>query len=98
MMVLPIAQSLHDGRTLRHVPLRLSVFIEAPRGPIDRVLARQPLPRALAAHGWLHLLRIDPDFPVVERWHEGRWVTAAEGAFDPALLDEAATEPAALAG
>jgi hypothetical protein len=32
-------QSLHDGRTLRHTPLRLSVFVEAPRAGIESVMA-----------------------------------------------------------
>ncbi len=32
-------QSLHDGHTLRHTPLRLSVFIEAPQAAIDSVMA-----------------------------------------------------------
>ena len=32
-------QSLHDGRTLRNAPLRLSVFIEAPRAAVDAVIS-----------------------------------------------------------
>jgi hypothetical protein len=70
-------QSLHDGRELRHTPLRLSVFIEAPRAAIDAIVARHDLVRELVDHGWLHLLRIDPQQPLVEQRRGGRWVTVA---------------------
>ena len=70
---LPI-QSLHDGHTLRHRPLRLSVFIEAPRFAIDAVMTAQPLVQDLVLNGWLHLLRIEPSDGAVEErtcdgWH-----------------------------
>jgi uncharacterized protein YbcC (UPF0753/DUF2309 family) len=70
-------QSLHDGRTLRHTPLRLSVFIEAPRDAIDGIIARHAVVRDLVANGWLHLLRIDPDQPLVEQHRDGGWHAAA---------------------
>ena len=52
-------QSLHDGQKLRHTPLRLSVFIEAPRQAIDTVIACHDTVRQLVEHGWLHLFRMD---------------------------------------
>jgi uncharacterized protein YbcC (UPF0753/DUF2309 family) len=60
-------QSLHDGNTLRHRPLRLSVFIEAPREAIDTVIAHHAVVQDLVGNGWLHLLRIDPATGIVER-------------------------------
>ena len=72
---LPI-QSLHDGQTLRHTPLRLSVFIEAPRHAIERVMGEHETVKNLIANGWLHLLRIDTDELRVERWQAGAWVSA----------------------
>ena len=72
---LPI-QSLHDGHTLRHTPLRLSVFIEAPRTAIDAVMAGHEIVRQLVGHGWLHLFRIDPETSAIERHDHGRWMTA----------------------
>ncbi|MES2398607.1 MAG: DUF2309 domain-containing protein [Pseudomonadota bacterium] len=72
---LPI-QSLHDGRTLRHTPLRLSVFIEAPRAAIDTVMAGHEIIRLLAGNGWLHLFRIDAETAAVEQYHRGAWKTA----------------------
>ena len=69
-------QSLHDGQTLRHTPLRLSVFIEAPRQAIEGVIGAHQSVRNLVANGWLHLLRIEGDGPRVERWQAGGWVPA----------------------
>ena len=69
-------QSLHDGRTLRHTPLRLSVFIEAPRSALETVIDRQALVRDIVDNGWLHLFRIDPEQPLVEQRRAGAWVRA----------------------
>ena len=52
-------QSLHDGDRWVHAPLRLSVFIEAPRSAIDRVLEKHPKVRELVDNEWLHLFQID---------------------------------------
>jgi len=73
---LPV-QSLHDGRTLRHTPLRLSVFIEAPRVAIDTVMAGHEIVRHLVGNGWLHLFRIDPETSAVEQHRHGVWATPA---------------------
>ena len=67
-------QSLHDGRELRHTPLRLSVFIEAPREAIDAVMAAHTIVQQLVGNGWLQLLRIEPQGCLVEAWRQGRWV------------------------
>ena len=52
-------QSVHDGETLTHEPLRLSVLIEAPREAIADVLERHPGVRALFDNRWLHLFALD---------------------------------------
>jgi len=65
-------QSLHDGHTLRHPPLRLSVFVESPRAPIDAIIDGQPVVQDLVLNGWLNLLRIEPaDGAVEERSGDG---------------------------
>ena len=69
-------QSLHDGHTLRHRPLRLSVFVEAPRRSVDSVIAAQTIVQELVGNGWLHLLRIDPASGAVERHTCGGWQPA----------------------
>ena len=66
-------QSLHDGHRLRHTPLRLSVFIEAPRASIDTVIGRHEIVRHLVGNGWLHLFRIDPQTGAVEQHRQGGW-------------------------
>ncbi|MDM7951438.1 YbcC family protein [Hydrogenophaga sp.] len=66
-------QSLHDGDRLRHTPLRLSVFIEAPRAAIDAIIEQHAVVRDLVGNGWLHLFRLDGEQPAVERRAGGGW-------------------------
>ncbi|MBV8758514.1 MAG: DUF2309 domain-containing protein [Deltaproteobacteria bacterium] len=66
-------QSLHDGDRWVHSPLRLAVFIEAPRDAIDRVLAKQPKVKELADNEWLHLFQLDRDERTVYARRGGAW-------------------------
>ena len=84
-------QSLHDGQTLRHTPLRLSVFIEAPRAAIDTVMARHEVVRHLVGNSWLHLFRIDPETSAVEQHRHGTWAATASGESDDAAGCQAMT-------
>jgi uncharacterized protein len=70
-------QSLHDGRRWMHEPLRLSVFIEAPRAMIDAVIGRHAIVRQLVDNAWLHLFRIDSEHALVETYRQGNWTTPA---------------------
>jgi hypothetical protein len=68
-------QAVHDGETLMHEPLRLSVMIEAPREAIADVLERHPAVRALFDNGWLHLFtlkdgRVDARYRPGLAWEE----------------------------
>jgi len=89
---LPI-QSLHDGRDWVHTPLRLNVFIEAPRHAIDGILAKHDLVRQLADHGWLHLFQVTPpdvdEAPpgTIHAYRGGTWVQETDAVV-------ASTEPA----
>lgn len=56
---LPI-QSVHDGEKFIHDPLRLTVFIEAPREQIEAIIQKHATVRELVENEWLHLLQIDP--------------------------------------
>ena len=69
-------QSLHDGHTLRHPALRLSVFIEAPRAGIDSIINAHAVVHDLVSNGWIHLLRIEPETGAVERRTDAGWVVA----------------------
>jgi uncharacterized protein YbcC (UPF0753/DUF2309 family) len=68
-------QSLHDGHTLRHPPLRLSVFIEAPQRSIDSIIEAHAVVHDLVSNGWIHLLRIEPSTGSVERRTPNGWTT-----------------------
>ena len=70
-------QSVHDGTRFVHEPLRLSVFLEAPRAQIDGVIARQSGVRDLVENGWVHLHAID-DAGRIHRYRgAGRWQAPA---------------------
>jgi uncharacterized protein len=67
-------QSLHDGERWMHAPLRLSVFIEAPRPAIDRVLEKHAKVRELVDNEWLHLFRIDAGERTILARRRGAWI------------------------
>lgn len=69
-------QSLHDGAQWMHEPLRLSVFIEAPRAAIDDVISRHETVRELVENGWLHLFRIGESGKVYRRRSTREWIRA----------------------
>jgi uncharacterized protein YbcC (UPF0753/DUF2309 family) len=73
-------QSLHDGHDWVHTPLRLSVFIEAPRERIEAVIVRHQVVRQLVDHQWLGLFRIDSDTNAVESRLQGKWQPVAGAA------------------
>jgi uncharacterized protein YbcC (UPF0753/DUF2309 family) len=66
-------QSLHDGERWMHTPLRLAVFIDAPRDMIDSVIARHTTVRQLVDCRWLYLFRFADTG--IELRREGHWQT-----------------------
>ncbi|MBS0578538.1 MAG: DUF2309 domain-containing protein [Proteobacteria bacterium] len=64
-------QSVHDGNKSMHTPLRLSVFIEAPRAMIEAVIAKHKTVRQLVDNGWLYLFRLDN--ALIERLESRNW-------------------------
>jgi uncharacterized protein YbcC (UPF0753/DUF2309 family) len=72
-------QSLHDGEVLRHTPLRLSVFIEAPLANINTMIARHEIVRHLLDHEWLYLFQIGEDDgqTTITQYRGGCWETVA---------------------
>jgi uncharacterized protein YbcC (UPF0753/DUF2309 family) len=70
-------QAVHDGDTLAHEPLRLSVMIEAPREEILKVLENHAGVRELFDNGWLHLFVLK-DGKVDARYRPGlEWTDCA---------------------
>jgi hypothetical protein len=86
---LPV-QSIHDGTSLRHAPLRLCVFIEAPRAAIETVMARSQRVRELVDNDWLHLFQIDAAHERIARYQNGCWTVESAIPGPPAATDEAA--------
>lgn len=65
-------QSLHDGDKWVHEPLRLQVFVEAPRANIDAVLAAHPEVRELVENHWIHLTAMEGE-AFYDRRPNGSW-------------------------
>jgi uncharacterized protein YbcC (UPF0753/DUF2309 family) len=65
-------QSLHDGQRWMHAPVRLSVFVEAPRRMIESVVAGREVVRRLVENAWIYLFRFCDDG--VERLRRNEWL------------------------
>ena len=63
-------QSVHDGTKWVHEPLRLHVFIEAPRARIGAILEKHESVRQLVDNGWLLLFAIEDDGKSYYRCHK----------------------------
>ncbi|UTV80637.1 DUF2309 domain-containing protein [Acidithiobacillus sp. YTS05] len=70
-------QSLLDGYELRHEPLRLSVFIEAPQAAMDQIIAAHAVLTNLVDKRWIILFQINEDSTLHERLPGGGWQTRA---------------------
>lgn len=69
-------QSIHDGNQWRHQPLRLNVYIAAPKAAIEKVIAAHETVRQLVDNNWLFLFCWDDD-NVIERYLPGnQWELA----------------------
>lgn len=68
---LPI-QSLHDGERWMHAPLRLSVYIDAPRDAIQNIIEAHDDIAHLVNNEWLYLFRLD-ESNRCERFLKGCW-------------------------
>jgi uncharacterized protein len=72
-------QSLHDGTTWLHEPLRLSVFVEAPRAKMYAILLKHSSVRELVENQWLHLFAIEKeDNSICQYTGQGRWSASQE--------------------
>lgn len=87
-------QSLHDGHTLRHMPLRLSVFIEAPQASIDAVIQKHGVVRELVHNHWIHLFQITPDSRTISNYRVGIWEPVKLNHFNPAKEETTFTREA----
>ena len=65
-------QSLHDGKQLRHQPVRLTVVISAPRQAIADIIGRSADVAALVSNQWLWLYQLDQDGSL-HQWQRAGW-------------------------
>lgn len=73
-------QSVHDGEAFVHVPLRLTVAVEAPKEAVSDILKRHAQVRALFDNGWLHLFTLDEQGQMAWRYEgQGCWVESKGG-------------------
>lgn len=61
-------QSLHNGKRFIHEPLKLNVFVAAPKERINRVITKQEHVRQLVDHGWVHLFAIKNNAQECDRY------------------------------
>lgn len=61
-------QSIHDGEKYQHEPVKLNVIIEAPIEAMNAILEKHENVRHLCDNGWLHLLAMDAQGQVSERY------------------------------
>ena len=74
-------QSVHDGESFVHEPLRLTVAVEAPKEAITDILKRHAQVRALFDNGWLHLFTLDEQGQMAWRYAGGLgWTDVRPGA------------------
>ncbi len=66
-------QSLHDGETWRHQPLRLNVYIDAPRNAINNIILKHSMVKDLIENQWLCLFQWDTDSNTIWRYNKGAW-------------------------
>lgn len=54
-------QSVHDGNTHQHDPLRLLVVIDAPRPSVQQIIEKHAIVRNLVMNGWVSLVAWEND-------------------------------------
>ncbi len=66
-------QSLHDGDHWRHQPLRLNVYIAAPRDAMSSIIDKHTDVAHLINNDWLYLFQLDEDEKNIWQYTKGYW-------------------------
>jgi uncharacterized protein len=64
-------QSLSDGQKWMHTPVRLAVYIAAPKAEIEKISAKHDIVRQLIDNGWLYLFQWEGD--KIQRFYQQQW-------------------------
>ncbi len=68
-------QSIHDGDQWTHTPVRLAVYVTAPRKALEYIVSKHLIVRQLVDNDWLYLLRWDDN--TIERFYKQKWTQQA---------------------
>lgn len=83
-------QSVHDGVSFQHQPLRLLVVIEATRDAVGQIIRKHSLVRDLVSNGWLSLVVLEGE--QCYRWNStGMWVPESLDTHDRTPMDNSAS-------
>lgn len=66
-------QSVHDGKQWRHQPLRLSVYLAAPKHAISNIIAKHKHVEDLIKNGWIYLFQVDEDEKTIYQLNQNGW-------------------------
>jgi len=66
-------QSLHDGSNWRHSPIRLNVYINAPRNAIHDIVQKHTMIKDLLVNQWLFLFQWDNESKTIWKYKNGSW-------------------------
>ena len=66
-------QSLHDGSDWRHQPVRLNVYIDAPKNAINGIIQKHAMVKDLIENQWLCLFQWDTESNSIWRHNKGAW-------------------------
>ncbi len=68
-------QSVNDGQQWRHQPLRLSVYLQAPKHAITEIVRRHQPIEDLINNQWLHLFQLDDNGQSISKLQATGWVS-----------------------
>ncbi len=66
-------QSLHDGTKWRHNPVRLNVYIAAPKDAIGHIIQKHRMVKDLIENEWLFLFQWDVKTRTIWAYQQGVW-------------------------
>lgn len=66
-------QSLHDGKKWRHNPVRLNVYIAAPKEAIHDIIQKHSMIKELIENQWLFLFQWDYESKSIWAFENGNW-------------------------
>jgi uncharacterized protein YbcC (UPF0753/DUF2309 family) len=81
-------QSVSDGVTLLHEPMRLLAVVEAPLGRIDAIVDRNPILQRLFGNDWVGLVARDNSGESWQRWTRAGWRPWSESQSSKTVYDK----------